>query len=366
MNTATGHTETQGGKPAQVSTEQLSTHPVTLAAFWNADIVRPTPEHLLVNGGTPLIYNGHSHALLGEPGRGKSLIAHHLIVEEAKAGRHSLFLDFEKSHEDFKFRMTALGATEDDATRLGYWRLTGALDQAALTEVHAYLRQHEANIVVIDAVGRALSRHGYDENNNHDVQRWYDQTIDPLERAGYTVVMIDHLRKPDNGNTRSSRYAKGAGAKLAVITGAAYLVETGRVFSARQSGHATVVTAKDNIGERYENETAAIFTVTPADNGSRITVTVKAPPNPDDTTAAATRFRPTALMAKASSHLASRGDRLTRTELAEAVGGRRQYTLKAIDLLVIEGFITIVPATAPKRGDLLTHTKPFIDSTSPF
>jgi hypothetical protein len=58
-------------------------------------------------------------------------------------------------------------------------------------------------------------------------------------------VVIDHVVKSKDG---AGRWARGSGAKLAVVDGVAYLIDPMVPFSQTQSGHAQLRVAKDRHG----------------------------------------------------------------------------------------------------------------------
>jgi hypothetical protein len=229
-----------------------------------------------VHGGLPLLYLRKSHSITGHPGRGKSLISLYcgLSVVHASATGRVLFLDLEKDVDEYQERLTAFGLTTDccEAERVSYWRVDGAIDEIVVAGSVALCRDGHDTLVIIDSVGRAITRAGLDENSNNDVRRWYDACVEPLLRAGATVLLIDHYKK-EGGSEQ--RFSKGAGAKLDVITGAAYGCRVTSPFSQQQSGAAQIMVAKDNNGARAEATIAADVTVTPLGDG-RVDITLRA------------------------------------------------------------------------------------------
>jgi hypothetical protein len=330
--------------------------------FWDTELVVAKLVYLPVEGSDlPLIYRGKSHAFIGEPGRGKSMLLQHLHVKEAAAGRCSLFIDLEKDFGHFRERIRALGATKESAARIGYWRLSGAITRESLDAIAGFARQWGVEVVTLDSVGRALSRAGLTENDNDHVRTWFDGVVAPMERGGLTVVLVDHMKKPDDsrGNRGGSpsaagRYAKGAGAKLDVITGAAYGVSFTKPFSRSKPGMATLVTAKDNNGSRHEGEIAAEVSVTPSDEGRSIEMVLRAVVQPVND---AGEFRPTFYMQKVSEHLAKAAEPVSISSIKRALGGKSEWVGIAVERLVDEGFATQEPG--PRGAKLITHVRAF-------
>lgn len=347
-----------GGEPTPITIDEaLATGPVMAGDWWDAELVLATPEFLPVADGTPLLYPGKSHVFIGEPGRGKSMLGQYLLVQEAVAKRACLFIDLEKSFDAFRERIRALGATKEHAQHIGYWRLTRGITPRAMERIIAFCATWGVQCVVIDSVGRALSRAGLEENSNDHVRAWYDQVVEPLLRAGLTVVLIDHYRKPDGGGrggspSTASRYAKGAGAKMDVIDGAAYGVQTIAAFSRAKAGSAKVLVAKDNNGTRAEDETAAEMHVTPHDDGT-ITLELR---KPVDSVGPDGEFRPTHLMGRLSDALVEAGAAVARTALLNSVEGRTEYLTKALNSLIADGF---AKQEKVGRSEMVSLIKPY-------
>lgn len=339
--------------------DALREGPVMAGSWWNVKTTPIRPTMLPVDGGTPLLYPGMSHVFIGEPGRGKSMIGQWLCISEARAGRTCLFIDLEKNLPVFIERLKAMGCTEDEASRIGYWRLTKSFSPAAMERINAFAQRNIVGVIVIDSVGRAVSRAGLDENNNNDVRTWYDTVVDPMSRWGSTPAMIDHVPKPNQSNGEA-RYAKGAGAKLDVITGAAYLVRFAAPFSKEKAGFAKVIVAKDNNGERAEGELAAEMHVTPHHDGAQIEIKFSMP-----TPTAAKEFRPTVIMERFSDWLRDLGQPVSWRAAREApVGSRGAQTSRntidsALRILRDEGFIAW-----PEKGKI-SFVKPYRQADDP-
>lgn len=270
--------------PAEPTAPQLEAAlrkgPVFLADFWDAEIEEVVPELLEIDGAPALLYVGESHALIGEPGKGKSLIAQLVHVREAQAGRVSLYIDLEKNFPKFLDRMRALGLTKEEARHVAYVRPSHGLRPEAMDVLLRFVAEWGVTVVTVDSVGRAMSRVALNENDNNDAQFWYDRVVEPFLQAGATVVLIDHTRKPDPAGGPQARglgrYGVGAGAKLRVITGAAYMLETVRPFSRKTAGAMKALVAKDNNGCRDEGEVAFVADVAPCPDGS-ISIELRAP-----------------------------------------------------------------------------------------
>jgi hypothetical protein len=330
-----------GGEPTQQDAlqEALRFGPVMAGDWWDTPLELVEPAFVPVPGGKPLLYPGKSHVFIGEPGRGKTMFAQHALVEEAAAGRCSIFIDLEKGFDSFRERVRALGATKDTAGRMGYWRLTRGLSAPAIDRIVQFAQEWGVQCVVIDSVGRALSRASLDENNNDHVRQWYDTVVEPMLRAGLTVVLIDHFKKPSEGGPRGGsghgRYAKGAGSKLDVIDGAAYGVTNISPFSRDKAGRMKVSCAKDNNGTRAEDEVVCEVEITPIDGGR--TIEFK-PTAPRVSHTPQGKIRRTWYMEEVSKFLEGQEGSVAKDTIRQAIGRNRGYVTSAIDTLVEEGF----------------------------
>ncbi len=338
--------------------------PIVTGSWWDVKHEPIHPTMLEVDGGNPLIYPGMSHVFIGEPGRGKSMIGQWLCLSEARAGRTALFLDLEKNLPHFIERLKAMGCTREEAQRIGYWRLTKSITAEALERIKAFVDANTIGVVVLDSVGRSISRSNIngknlDENNNNDVRLWFDLQVDPWMRWGCTPVLIDHTVKPSQ-HSNDSRYAKGAGAKLDVISGAAYMVKFAAPFSKEKEGMAKIYVAKDNNGDRAEGQLAAEMHVTPRDEGTRIEIKLTMPEQKsgDD-------WRPTVLMARISEWVEKMAQPLSWRAVREApVGakggkGSKTHIDAALRILRDEGYIDW------PQGGKITHVKSYHQEDDP-
>lgn len=331
-----------------------------LRAARSAGVVLPVPSIGTIEGtDRGWLYPGKSHSLSGEPGKGKTLLAQHTGFGFAEAGGGFLFLDYEKSWDAFLDRALLLGVSDDTASRVAYWSRPGALAGDKLETVIRFAVKFGLSFVVIDSVSRSMTAfgRGWSENSNDDVRAWYATAIDPMVQAGLTVLVIDHLSKPANERGWTpSRYAKGATDKLGVIDGAAFVLNTVEAFSAKQSGWAQLVGAKDNNGSMTEGEIVAEFHVSPAGSDGvlgvsfRSAVPVKSAPDGE--------FRPTTLMAKVSAFLAKQEEPVSKSKVIKSVGGNESMCSRAVDVLAMEGFAT-VDDQGPGKAKLVSHVSTY-------
>jgi hypothetical protein len=192
-----------------------------------------------------LLYREAVHSLSGEPGIGKTLVAQAFIALELKRGGRALILDYEDSARTTRTRLADLGVDDEGLGRVTYLRPFGPLSDADLAWLPRLVEGQGIGLVLIDSVPEALATENLDENASTDVSRWYQRLPRPLARAGASVLVIDHVTK---STEQRGRWARGSGAKLAAIDGAAYTIETSEPFSRERSGSVTLRVAKDRHG----------------------------------------------------------------------------------------------------------------------
>lgn len=346
-----------GPEPAVTSEDArleaaLRRGPVRVSDFWDSEFVVVEPEVGAVEGGKPLLYAGKSHSIAGEPGRGKSTLAIYLHLLEAREGRASLLIDYEKELGDFLSKLRSMGCTKDEASLIYYQRVKGDLrgrrseDGPTRVKVLAdFVGGAGVVLVSLDSLGRSLAAANLDENLSNDVRRWYDAVAQPLMEAGATVLLIDHVVKPPmqaKGFAKARTWAKGSGAKLEVITGAAFGADTKKPFSREQAGWMSVDCVKDNNGGHTEGRTVAELHVTPEGEGL-MNVELRFPKPSVDGDG---KFWPTSLMTKAARLFESTTEWVSTAKVTAAIGGgkaknagEKSAAQHALDRLAEEGFL---------------------------
>lgn len=198
------------------------------------------------------VYANCLTTLQGEPGVGKSLLATWIAGQVVEEGRPVIFLDEEGGPELTTERLAALGV--DPAAvraRLRYFAFEARRwdddDLLALDQLIGLLPN--AGLAVFDSLPDFLAAAGRSEDNAGDVTTFVNVVIRRFLRAGIAVLVLDHLRKPDQDVKRRtrSRYARGSGAKLAKAD-ATLLLEAATPFDATTSGRLKLWKTKDRRG----------------------------------------------------------------------------------------------------------------------
>ena len=142
-------------------------------------------------------------------------------------------------------KLSALGATEDDAQWLCYVpfpaRTWGTGDILALRELTDEIRP---GMILLDSCAAFLARAGLDENSAADVTSWWSRLLMPLARyCDAAVVVIDH----DTKNGGRSRFSRGSGAKLAA-SDVMVKAELVKPFTRTANGVLRLTVTKDRRG----------------------------------------------------------------------------------------------------------------------
>lgn len=192
-----------------------------------------------------LLYPRTVNTLAAEPGVGKSWIAAAAAAETVARGCDVIILDHEDSPATWAARLRGLGVGDEAFTdHVMYLRPMGPLDDADLAWLVRLVESLGGPLVIVDSQPEALALAGLDEDSAVDVTRWNQSLPRPLAHAGATVLVVDHLAK---GKERG-RWARGSGAKLAVVDGAALGLEVVEPFSRDRSGSAQITISKDRHG----------------------------------------------------------------------------------------------------------------------
>lgn len=325
---------------------------IDLTDVVNGGTLANPPTILVRDDGHALLYPGKVHTISGEPESGKTWLLLHAVADLITSGQAVLYLDFEDSAESLVARLRALGCPPEAITEnLAYVRPDAALDDPGRAVLTAVLTRGVA-LTVIDGVTEAMALHGYDPLKNNEYAAWFSAL--PRWIAAHpcacAVSLIDHVPKDEE---RNRRYALGAQHKLAVIDGAAYMVDIIRPFGVGQHGISRIRISKDKPGRVREHAVGgAIGDLHLESDGTSVNAFLRSPRPYDEVGG----FRPTHLMEKLSRFIEV-NPRLSKKAIEEVVKGKATAKRAALELLVSEGYVTT------ERGDrgaiLHRHVKPY-------
>ena len=317
-----------------------------LAAVLDGDARPEMPTLMLRTDGAGLLYPGRVHSIHGESESGKSWVALAEAAYQLNAGGSVLILDYESDPGSITRRLFALGAdAEAIRYRLDYRQPEGPpeSDPAAFTAMLG----RRFTLAVIDGVTEALAEFGANSKDNDDVTRWSKSVPRRIaDTTGAAVVLIDHVTKATDGR---GRFAIGAQAKMAALTGAAFSIDVAEALAPGKVGVLHLRVGKDRPGmvraragawrKADRTQLAAVFTMDARDP-EHLCATIDPP---DDAHQPAAAFRPTTLMERVSLALEASPEPLTTREILDRVAGKQEYVRVAIGILKAEGFIRTEP-----------------------
>jgi hypothetical protein len=310
--------------------------------------------------GICLLYPGRTHSISGESEHGKSLVAQAIAVQVLQDGGNVLYLDFEKSPSTVAARLQALGLRAGvQPAGLTYVGPQAGLALVQNSSDYRRLWSQPWTLVIIDGVTAAMGLIAGHVTGGPEAPwtDFYSQLPRRLaERTGAAVVLIDHVTKsqgPDN------RYGYGSVHKLNAMTGVAFLCKSPNSPGIGRTGQVELIGAKDSESglkrhcPRPVNHLwpAATFVFDSTKSTEDVAVTDWQILPPSASTGTRAAFRPTALMERASKYLEDESGPLSRTNLLVGIGGKKEYAVVALDVLISEGYVTRV-----EKGQKHLHT----------
>lgn len=335
-----------------------------LDELWDLAADRVVPTILSREDGKCLLYAGKTHSISGEPGVGKTLTTLRFLqqVLDNDPETHVVFLDFESDAKSLVRRLRSLGMKREQVARFHYVRVERlGLDYLSVLakELVALVQSVPTSVLVLDGFAQALAMAGLDENSNSDVSLFAYMVMNVVAAAGPATVIIDHIPKPGEGGKGGqgqfhTRYARGASAKLAVITGAAYLLTMEKAFSRSVAGSAKLILSKDREGEApgAEGDVVCKVVVSPDPGGATTSITFTTPVVAEKGT-----FVPTIFMERLSSDLQKASSSATEVDDFLRSIGAYKHKKDILAPLVKYGFVH-----AEKNGKSMTYSslKPFV------
>lgn len=292
--------------------------------------------------GVGLFYRGKAHTVSGESESLKTWLALSAIQHEITNGRHVVFIDFEDDAGPVVGRLLGMDTpTEAIRARFHYVRPESPLtDPLMRADLEALLMDVCPSLGVIDGVTEGMTLHGLNPLDNKDAAAFGRMLPRTLTRAGAAAVSLDHVTKSAEGR---GRYSLGAVHKLNGLDGAAYVLENRKPAGVGLVGRSTVMIAKDRPGQLRKHALPSSGglhwfgdLVLDSTIGGYADVSMCAP----EKQAATTESRPTVLMGRITDALAEKGKPLSQRQIIALVGGKRDYVIKALSLLTVDGYVT--------------------------
>jgi hypothetical protein len=350
--TEEGEEEAEGDAEPEPEEDSDSWRPLDLSSFMDQE--ERVPTLLPRADGVCFLYSGLMHSIHGEPESGKSWVAQAEVVRLAKLGETSLYLDFENDASMVVHRFIALGATRQDLGFIDYRNPDG---KPNLGGAHWNSMFRTPNkLVVIDGMTDALGLFGLGIKDNDEVAIFQRKFKQLARNTGAAVLIIDHVVKD---KTARGRYAIGAGAKMAGIDGAAYVVDVVAPMGRGLRGELKILVAKDKPGfvrgkaigfnsERLGDVGRFVLDAT----GDKISWELQQPADPFSTPDPELEDVPKrneGLEILILQELSMVPDGLSGTELASRIGKRKASVLAALAALEADGSV-VQSSPAGKAG----------------
>ncbi len=332
----------QASSPADEQPTGHSWQPIRLSNLADRPPERPT---LL-----GLVYPGRRQSWHGDSETAKSWLALIACAELARQGRTSIYIDVDPNGPaEIETRLRALGLTNDQLDQILYISPDEPIgDPTVQADLATVLHEHDPGLVVIDSLDPLLALHGLDANSNTDVERIW-RALDPLRATGAPLLALDNVVKDEASR---GPYAAGAGRKryaVDVALGFERLHPLGR----GKTGRYRITTHKDRPGHLPRPRAAELEIRSDPDTG-RITWTLH-PGHPAAADPDQPAFRPTVLMERVSRYLEQQAAPVSRSHIAQRVGGRKGWILTAVQTLIDERYARVAAS-----GGILSE-RPFRD-----
>lgn len=357
-----GPHEPQGAAAASPEERRSSWQPLDLGAtidgLLSGTLSRPKPTIGAITGGGFLFYAGRVNGIAGESNSGKTWTALVVAAQQLAAGAVVVYIDMEDDAVGILSRLLLdLGADPDVVReRFVYLTPTERLGRVEADLLSALLAERRPTLVIVDSTGEALALQGARPNDDDEVARFFKQIPAPIARTGACVIVLDHVAKADDDGL----WPIGSQRKRAAITGVQLMQRTSRPFSRGQPGSAVLRCAKDRHGTYSIGQKVGELVISPGTGHAVIDLKAI------DGQAAATPWRPTVLMERVSRYLeenAEASSARTRTQIRTCVEGKERDLLKALGILVTEGFVTTMDG--PRNSVICTSLRPYRRENDP-
>lgn len=252
---------------------------VTMKSIITGTYNKTVPTILRRTDGQYLLYAGKLNWMSAPPEALKSFTALLASVQLMQEGKGVVYVDFEDDATTICERLykVAVGQQIDNAEEQVLTWVSGPLfadgsrdKSKALFSYIAAGRAFDmkmrglvlkairkgAQLVVIDGCATAIALAGLNENDNGEVNKWISAVSYPLTNAGAAVVVIDHVVKNAVAGTGSfaNRSPRGAGSKLAAVSGASLSFEVKEAASVYSEGKIEITVTKDRPGRIMVNK----------------------------------------------------------------------------------------------------------------
>ncbi len=319
--------------------------PLNLDSVLDGTHVQPEPELLTRTDGKSLLYPALVHSIHGESESGKSWVSQYAVAHCLRLDQDVLVIDNESDAASYAQRLILLRVTREQIrAHLSYVRPESSPNTSAV-ELAAFERMLDQSyrLAVIDGVTDSMSLFGLSIKDNDEVARWMRSLPRRIaDQTGAAVVLIDHVVKSSDNQ---GRFAIGAQAKMAGLSGAAYVVEVVEALGVGRKGELALRVGKDRPGAvrgfagewRKSDRTQAVARFV-LDSSVDPVVAALMPPveTPSHETQVASRMQ--GLRTKIVACVAV-SDRISKNGIDRNVPGRKVEILEQVDWLVEQAYL---------------------------
>lgn len=313
------------------------------------------PTILKRSDGVALLYPSRLNALWGESGTGKSWVAQHTAAQVIESGGVVLYCDYEDTPRGLAGRLRALGVS-DDAIRNNVLHITpqNNWNDVAKTFITEVIKDRGVLLAIIDSTGEAMALDSVKPNEDDDVARWHKRLPLFLTQKGVTVLLVDHVTKPQKIGPKNL-FAIGSQRKRAAISGAVYMVESKVSPAKGRDGFLKLICAKDRHGTFQQGSIVAEVEIKSTGDTVQITLSEHL-----KTT------RPTCLMQRISEYLSQTmlGQWASKNQIEKNVKGNAAGIRLAVECLQTEKFLEREDRIGQGGGIFYRSMRPFSDNST--
>ncbi|MCC9705546.1 hypothetical protein E4N62_09885 [Streptomyces sp. MNU76] len=214
--------------------------PADIDSVWEAAESETQTDVGHLSGDMPLgiFYRGKINGVHAESEAGKSWLVCLVAVQEIRARRHVVYIDFEDDSASIVRRLKLLGASREDIAQFfTYCNPTGPLTDAEESEFRR-LVSLDGSLAIFDGMTEAMALEGLDGIKAEDVAAWHSKMTKPFAAAQWAVVVLDHV--PHDG-----KRAIGSQHKKSALTGVSYLLDPVHPIGKGATGKSRLRVEKD-------------------------------------------------------------------------------------------------------------------------
>jgi hypothetical protein len=203
----------------------------------------PIPTILTTESGNSLLYPTEFNMLWGKASAGKSWLTALAILQQVRAGKHAVILDYENGRPRIRNRLRQVGLTMKEINQFVHVFIS----QIGGVPIHRLrFPVDEVGVVVIDSMTGALRAMDLDSLRGDDIEMFNQRLVVPFKEAGAAVLALDHVTK--NGESDDRDRPINSVHKINMIQGTGHEVKNVVAFAPGTPGWSYIRLWKDNGG----------------------------------------------------------------------------------------------------------------------